>query len=107
MRLFDADDGTDAVVCFGEPGTEQEETLAQDVASGTIRKPVLAYITGDFVEQLGTGRSFGHAGSVIGSGSGAPSGKRQLLRAAGVHVAQRWADLPGLVREVAPACAQA
>jgi succinyl-CoA synthetase alpha subunit len=81
--------------------------LAHDVASGAIRKPVLAYVTGDFVEQLGTGRSFGHAGSVIGSTTGSPSGKRRLLRAAGVHVAQRWADLPRLVRDVAPACAQA
>ncbi|HSV19092.1 MAG TPA: CoA-binding protein [Casimicrobiaceae bacterium] len=105
-RLFDADDETDAIVCFGEPGTEQEEMLAQDVASGAIRKPVFAYITGDFVEQLGTGRSFGHAGAVIGSGSGSPSGKRERLRAAGVHVARRWADLPALVRDVAPACAQ-
>lgn len=106
-RLFDADDGTDAIVCFGEPGTEQEEVLADAVAAGAIRKPVFAYVTGDFVERLGTGRSFGHAGSVIGAHTGSPSGKRQRLRAAGVHVAQRWADLPALVREVAPACVAA
>jgi succinyl-CoA synthetase alpha subunit len=98
-RLFDQDDGTDAIVCFGEPGTDQEEALAEDIARGAIRKPVIAYVTGDFVERLGTGRSFGHAGSVIGASTGSPSGKRRLLREAGAHVAERWMDLPALVRE--------
>lgn len=103
-RLFDEDPDTDAIVCFGEPGTDQEEVLAGEIARGAIAKPVIAYVTGDFVEQLGTGRSFGHAGSVIGHGTGSPSGKRRLLRDAGARVAQRWADLPALVREAAPSC---
>jgi succinyl-CoA synthetase alpha subunit len=99
------DDGTDAIVCFGEPGTEQEEALARDIADGHIRKPVIACITGDFVESLGTGRSFGHAGSVIGARSGSPSGKRRCLREAGARVAERWQDLPMLVRDAVPALA--
>lgn len=104
-RLFDADDATDAIVCFGEPGTEQEEDLARDIAAGRIRKPVIAYVTGDFVERLGTGRSFGHAGSVIGASSGSPSGKRRRLREAGARVAERWEDVPALVREAVPVLA--
>ncbi len=99
VQLFQRDPDTDAVVCFGEPGTDQEEQLAGSIASGAIAKPVVAYITGDFVEQLGTGRSFGHAGSVIGSSTGSPSGKRRLLREAGAIVAKRWADIPDLVRQ--------
>jgi len=102
-RLFEADSGTDAIVCFGEPGTDQEEVLAEVLAAGAISKPVIAYVTGDFVESLGTGRSFGHAGSVIGAGVGSPSGKRRLLREAGAHVCERWSDIPALVREACPA----
>jgi succinyl-CoA synthetase alpha subunit len=105
-RLFENDPDTDAIVCFGEPGTEQEEALAADIGSGTISKPVIAYITGEFVESLGTGRSFGHAGSVIGSNTGSPSGKRRLLREAGALVADRWGDIPALVRQAVPSCAQ-
>ena len=97
--LFQNDPETDAIVCFGEPGTEQEEILASDIASGAITKPVVAYVTGDFVELLGTGRSFGHAGSVIGSRTGSPSGKRQSLQRAGAIVAERWQDIPALVAE--------
>lgn len=106
-QLFQTDPHTDAIVCFGEPGTDQEETLAADVARGAVTKPVIAYVAGDFVEQLGTGRSFGHAGSMIGRDVGSPSVKRRLLREAGVRVARRWADVPALVRLAVPSLSAA
>lgn len=105
-RLFETDPDTDAIVCFGEPGTDQEETLANNIANGTLTKPVIAYVTGNFVEQLGTGRSFGHAGSVIGRDVGSPSGKTRLLREAGAWVADRWHDIPRRVCEAVPALAR-
>ena len=101
--LFERDESTDAIVCFGEPGTDQEEKLAVEIAEGRIAKPVIAYITGRFVERLGTGRSFGHAGSVIGRDSGSPSGKSKALRDAGATVAERWQDIPALLRQRMPA----
>jgi succinyl-CoA synthetase alpha subunit len=97
--LFDQDADTRAIVVFGEPGTDQEEALAEAVAAGRIGKPVIAYIPGHFVESLPQGMSFGHAGAIISGSRGVPSVKRRLLREAGVAVADRWSDIPDLVRE--------
>lgn len=97
--LFERDPETRVIVVFGEPGTDQEETLAGAVAAGRITKPVVAYVPGHFVENLPQGMSFGHAGAVISGGRGVPSVKRRLLREAGVAVADRWSDIPDLVLE--------
>lgn len=97
-RLFENDPETDAIVCFGEPGTDQEEELAQAIRRGDVTKPLVAYVTGEFVERLGAGRSFGHAGSTIQAATGAPSEKKRRLHEAGAIVADRWTDIPVLVR---------
>ncbi|MEZ4763910.1 MAG: hypothetical protein R3C26_12235 [Calditrichia bacterium] len=40
------DPQTDAIVVFGEIGTSQEEGVAELIAQGKVRKPVIAYIGG-------------------------------------------------------------
>lgn len=97
-QLFEQDPGTDVIVCFGEPGTGQEEKLAQAVAAQDVTKPLIAHVPGDFVESRPSGMSFGHAGAVIEGQVGAPSAKRALLRDAGVTVAERWSDIPAMVQ---------
>lgn len=96
-QLFERDAGTDVIVVFGEPGTQQEERLAEAVAAGAITKPVVAFVPGSFVESRGSGLAFGHAGAIIRGSEGAPSGKRALLAGAGVRVADRWSQIPQLV----------
>jgi succinyl-CoA synthetase alpha subunit len=98
-RRFDEDPETDVVVVFGEPGTEREEGLAEAVAAGLVRKPVVAFVPGTFVESRGSGLAFGHAGAVVHGSRGAPSAKRALLAEAGVLVAERWSEIPRLVAE--------
>jgi succinyl-CoA synthetase alpha subunit len=98
--LFEDDPDTHVIVCFGEPGTDQEEKLAQQIESGQLTKPVVAYITGSFVEQQGAGKSYGHAGAVMTESSGTPSIKRMRLREAGVTVADRWAAIPEHVNRI-------
>lgn len=97
--LFEEDPDTRVIVVFGEPGTDQEEVLAEMVAAGRISKPVVAYISGNFVENLPQGVSFGHAGAVISGTKGVPSVKRRLLREAGVMVADQWSHIPDMVLE--------
>jgi succinyl-CoA synthetase alpha subunit len=96
--LFQEDEATDAIVFFGEPGTQQEEDLAQMIADKRVGKPVIAYVAGTFVEGQGAGRSYGHAGAVMKKGAQTPSAKRRALQDAGAHVAQHWAEIADLVR---------
>lgn len=99
VGLFDDDPQTDVVVVFGEPGTSREEQLAEHIADGRVRKPVIAHVAGSFVESRGDGLAFGHAGAVVDGERGAPSAKRRLLTEAGARVAERWSDIPRLVAD--------
>jgi succinyl-CoA synthetase alpha subunit len=93
-ELFEADPATEAIVVFGEPGTCNEQELAQAVASGRIRKPVLALVMGLFQEAYPAGVSFGHAAAMIDSAQDTASAKRRELAAAGVGVCASLDELP-------------
>ena len=97
LPLFQSDPETRAVVLFGEPGTGHEEAAAELIASGTVTKPVVAFVAGEALEQLPRGMSFGHTGGLIARGLGSPSRKKQILREAGALVAERFTEIPGLV----------
>lgn len=99
LRLFEADAETAATVIFGEPGTGHEEEAARCVAAGEIAKPVVAFIAGEAMERLPKGLSFGHTSAMLERGRGSPTGKKRMLREAGVRVADRFADIPDLVRD--------
>ena len=98
MSLFEADPETDAMVLFGEPGTDNEEGVAALVRAGTVTKPVVALIAGQFQERHPAGVSFGHAAAIITDGSKSASAKRALLRESGVHVALPLQQIPQLIR---------
>ncbi|MEE9196256.1 MAG: succinate--CoA ligase subunit alpha, partial [Alphaproteobacteria bacterium] len=97
LELFQADDETKCVVMFGEAGTGHEEEAAAMVERGGFTKPVVALIAGEAMESLPKGMSFGHTSTIIERGLGAPSSKKQLLRDAGVLVADSFADITPLV----------
>lgn len=93
LRLFEEDEGTDAVIIVGEVGGEQEEKAAWYIHE-KMTKPVAAYIAGLYSPQ---GKRMGHAGAIVRGSAGTAAGKREALRAAGaevlespIHVAQ-WA----------------
>lgn len=98
LELFQADDETKCVVMFGEAGTGHEEEAAAMVEGGGFTKPVVALIAGEAMESLPKGMSFGHTSTIIERGLGAPSSKKQLLRDAGVLVADSFADITPLVK---------
>lgn len=82
LELFEADEGTDAVIVVGEVGGEQEEKAAGFI-SRRMSKPVAAYIAGRYSPQ---GKRMGHAGAIIRGSSGTVNGKHEAMKSAGVEV---------------------
>ncbi|MFB6199652.1 MAG: succinate--CoA ligase subunit alpha [Candidatus Nanohaloarchaea archaeon] len=85
LEMFEDDDQTDAVVMFGELGGVYENQVAEMVEEGDFSKPVIAFITGEFTEEMAS-RQYGHAGAIIRGDRDQPSYKKKRLKEAGVHV---------------------
>jgi succinyl-CoA synthetase alpha subunit len=82
LRLFEEDNGTDAVIIVGEVGGEQEERAALFIRE-KMTKPIAAYIAGRHSPQ---GKQMGHAGAIVRGSAGTVRGKQDALREAGVEV---------------------
>jgi succinyl-CoA synthetase alpha subunit len=95
LAMFEADPETEAIVMIGEIGGTDEESAAAYIAEH-VTKPVVGFIAG---RTAPPGKRMGHAGAIISGGSGTADGKIAALNEAGVKVAVRPSDVPGLVRE--------
>jgi succinyl-CoA synthetase alpha subunit len=99
LDLFQQDKETQAVVCYGEIGSVNEEEAAELISAGGFSKPLVAYIGGRYARE---GMRFGHAGAVISAGRGTAEDKRQALRAAGAVVIDHLGDVgPALTEAMA------
>ena len=95
LEAFEADETTDAVVMIGEIGGTDEQTAAEFVAN-RMSKPVVGFIAG---QTAPPGRRMGHAGAIISGSEGTAAEKIRVLGENGIAVAERPADIVGLVRE--------
>ena len=93
LELFQADPDTDAIVMIGEIGGTDEEVAAEYIANH-VTKPVVGFIAGITAPP---GKRMGHAGAIISGGTGTASEKMAALEAAGVTVAERPSDVPGMM----------
>ena len=98
LELFHADPETEAVLYLGEIGGSEEEGVA-DYAVRNDAKPVAALIVG---RTAPPGKKMGHAAALIGSKAEGYSAKVEVLRRAGVFVANGLTDV---VRQVGAALA--
>lgn len=85
LKMFEEDDQTEAVVMYGELGGTYEEKAAELLENGGFTKPLIAFIAGNFTEDMPS-RQYGHAGAVIRGDRGKPSHKKKKLDEAGAHV---------------------
>jgi succinyl-CoA synthetase alpha subunit len=95
LELFEADPATRAVVMIGEIGGDDEERAAAYVAE-RMDTPVIAYLAGFSAPP---GKTMGHAGAIVSGGRGTAAAKAAALAAAGVPVARRPDEVPGLVAQ--------
>ena len=100
LQILEHDPETGAAVLFCEPGGAMEEEVAEFVRGGEFKKPVVAYVAGRFTEELPRGVKFGHAGAMIQSNAGLPSTKMEALKDAGVHVAERYSQIPKILEHL-------
>lgn len=101
LERFEADPATRCVVLVGEIGGADEERAAGYVRA-SMRTPVVAYLAGFTAPP---GKTMGHAGAIISGGAGTAAAKAEALEAAGVSVARRPSEVPGLVAAALAAAA--
>ena len=95
LELFENDPGTAAVVVIGEIGGEDEEKAAEFIKT-RMSKPVAAFISG---RTAPAGKRMGHAGAIISGGKGTPQAKVAAFQDAGVEVADKPDEIPGLIKK--------
>src|SRR3954471_11917273 len=98
MPHFEADEPTQAIVIYTEPGGRMEAELAKWVTENDSRLPIVAFMAGQLMDEM-PGMSFGHAGTIVEGKEDNASEKIARLAVAGIVVAERIEDIPGLVRE--------
>jgi succinyl-CoA synthetase alpha subunit len=98
MPLFEADQQTQAIVIYTEPGGRMEADLSRWVTENNSRLPIVAFMAGKFMDEM-PGMSFGHAGTIVEGKADTAAEKIERLREAGITVAEEIAEIPDLVKE--------
>src|SRR5687767_570907 len=97
MPLFEADEQTQAIVIYTEPGGRMEADLSRWVTENNSRIPIVAFMAGKFMDEM-PGMSFGHAGTIVEGKADTAAEKIERLREAGITVAEEISQIPELVR---------
>ena len=93
LDAFEKDPQTEAIVLIGEIGGTDEQNAARYIKEH-LTKPVVGFVAG---QTAPPGRRMGHAGAIISGSSGTAEEKISTFRENGVEVAERPADMPGLI----------
>jgi succinyl-CoA synthetase alpha subunit len=100
MPLFEADEATEAIVIYTEPGGRMEAQLAEWVTQNESRLPIVAFMAGKFMDdEEMKGMSFGHAGTIVEGEEDTAAQKIARLEGAGIRVVERIDEIPDALRE--------
>jgi succinyl-CoA synthetase alpha subunit len=97
VPLFENDSETRAVVLYCEPGGTGEERLAEYVEATHCTLPIIAFVAGQFVDEM-PGVRFGHAGAIVEGDRGSTRGKISQFKKAGIEVAEKFSDIVKLAK---------
>jgi succinyl-CoA synthetase alpha subunit len=97
MPLFEADEQTQAIVIYTEPGGRMEAELARWVKENSSRLPIVAFMAGRFMDEM-PGMSFGHAGTIVEGKEDTAAQKIARLAEADIVVAEEISEIPDLVK---------
>ena len=75
-----------------------EAELAEWVTENDSRLPIVAFMAGRFMDEM-PGMRFGHAGTIVEGVADTAGEKIERLRSAGISVAERIEEIPGLIRQ--------
>jgi succinyl-CoA synthetase alpha subunit len=98
MPLFESDPETQAIAIYSEPGGRMEAELAEWVVHNRSRLPIVAFMAGRFMDEM-KGMRFGHAGTIVEGKEDTTAEKIARMEAAGISVAERIEEIPGLIRK--------
>src|SRR5437762_3629089 len=98
MPLFEADEQTQAIVIYTEPGGRMAAELGKWVAGHEPRLPIVAFMAGRFMDEM-PGMSFGHAGTIVEGKEDTASEKIARLAEAGIVVAEEISEIPRIVKD--------
>jgi succinyl-CoA synthetase alpha subunit len=100
MPYFEADEQTQAIVIYTEPGGRMEAQLSEWVAEHDSRLPIIAFMAGKFMDdEEMKGMSFGHAGTIVEGKEDTATEKIARLEAAGIRVVERIDEIPDAVKQ--------
>jgi succinyl-CoA synthetase alpha subunit len=100
MPYFEADEQTQAIVIYTEPGGRMEAQLAEWVKENDSRLPIVAFMAGKFMDdEEMKGMSFGHAGTIVEGAEDTATQKIARLEAAGIRVVERIDEIPTVIKE--------
>ena len=100
MPLFEADEQTEAIVIYTEPGGRMEAELVDWREENGSRLPIVAFMAGKFMDdEEMQGMSFGHAGTIVEGKEDSATEKIARLEAAGIPVVERIDEIPAAVKE--------
>ncbi|HXR30573.1 MAG TPA: CoA-binding protein [Solirubrobacterales bacterium] len=100
MPYFEADEQTQAIVIYTEPGGRMEAQLSEWVNENDSRLPIVAFMAGKFMDdEEMKGMSFGHAGTIVEGVEDTATEKIARLEAAGIRVVERIDEIPDAVKE--------
>jgi succinyl-CoA synthetase alpha subunit len=98
MPHYEADEQTEGIVIYTEPGGRMEAELARWVTEHQSRLPIVAFMAGRFMDEM-PGMSFGHAGTIVEGKEDTAAEKIERLAEAGITVAERIEDIPAMIGE--------
>src|SRR6188768_2452786 len=96
LKLFNEDEGTQAVMMMGEIGGNAEERAAEYIKAH-MKKPVAGFIAGATAPP---GKRMGHAGAIIAGGKGTAKDKIAALTAAGVRMSPSPAEMGATLKSL-------